>query len=410
MFDKLKYLFSFKWFYIALFLFLSIFNFWEEILVGRETIKFVFQNQEQIKNVDYTKNKINFIDEYEIPLENDLVIYDKEIQYIFLHPLISDIGLQKEIRTNKKNIFNLFITVDEFKKCLDILYEQNYILVDIYDIYKQTYKEERFKIERQDLKIPKGKKPLVLFIDDLSYNRHMSEYTSSKLVIDELDNKIKSVVNYDGHEVISDDMEIIPIINNFIELHPDFSFNNARGVISLTGYEGVFGYNTGKNVRRDSKNLEVIRRLSKDIFDAQKVANKLKEEGWIFACHTYGHINLKNFTLDYIKNDMENWFKYVANIVGDTNIFVYPYDYLLDKDDERFKYLNNNGFNIFCFSNKGLNKDIFTVKDYVYIHRDLISFQTIKSNKKDFYKNFQGVINSNKIEKRKKINMLRKDL
>ena len=370
----------------------------------------MFQNQEQIKNVDYTKNKINFIDEYEIPLENDLVIYDKEIQYIFLHPLISDIGLQKEIRTNKKNIFNLFITVDEFKKCLDILYEQNYILVDIYDIYKQTYKEERFKIERQDLKIPKGKKPLVLFIDDLSYNRHMSEYTSSKLVIDELDNKIKSVVNYDGHEVISDDMEIIPIINNFIELHPDFSFNNARGVISLTGYEGVFGYNTGKNVRRDSKNLEVIRRLSKDIFDAQKVANKLKEEGWIFACHTYGHINLKNFTLDYIKNDMENWFKYVANIVGDTNIFVYPYDYLLDKDDERFKYLNNNGFNIFCFSNKGLNKDIFTVKDYVYIHRDLISFQTIKSNKKDFYKNFQGVINSNKIEKRKKINMLRKDL
>ena len=41
MFDKLKCLFSFKWFYIVLFIILSIYTFWDEIAIGSETIKFI---------------------------------------------------------------------------------------------------------------------------------------------------------------------------------------------------------------------------------------------------------------------------------------------------------------------------------------------------------------------------------
>ena len=33
MFDKLKCLFSFKWFYIVLFIILSIYTFWDEIAI-----------------------------------------------------------------------------------------------------------------------------------------------------------------------------------------------------------------------------------------------------------------------------------------------------------------------------------------------------------------------------------------
>ena len=392
MFDKLKYLFGFKWFYIALFLFLSLWNFWDEILVGRETIKFIFKNQQEVKYVDSTKGKINFIDQYKIESKDDVVIYDKEIEYIFVHPLISNLQGYKEIRGNKKNIFNLFVTADEFKEFLNILYDENYILVDLNDIYKQIYKEDRFKIERQDLKLPIGKKPLVLFVDDLSYNSYMLEYTSKKLVIDEFDNKIKSVINYNGKEILTEEEEVIPIINRFVEKNPDFSYNNAKGIISLTGYEGVFGYGTEKSIKLDEENIDTIKMLSQDIFNAQKIADKLKEQGWKFACHTYGHINIKHYKLEFIKEDIENWFRYVANIVGPTNIFVYPYDELLDKSDERFKYLNSNGFNVFCFSNKSSNKDIFTMKDYVNINRDLISYESIKLNKKDFYKNFQNII------------------
>ncbi len=407
MFDKLKCLFSFNWFYIVLFLVLSIFSFGDEITVGRETIKMIIKDKQDFSQksqyVNSKNNKFNFIDIDKISSNDDMVIYTGEIEYIFFHPLILD--SQKGFDTRKNNnrkLYNLFITTDEFKKCLEKLYENDYILVDIFDVYKEVYKEGKFKVQRQDLKIPKGKKPFILFVDDLSYNGYMLNSTSSKLVLDESDFKIKSLSIEDWKEVLSDDKEIIPILNKFIEEHEDFSLNNAKGVISLTGSEGVFGYNTGKYARRNEKNVETLRRLSKDIFDAKKVADKLKEDGWKFACHTYDHINFKNVTTDYIKNDIENWFKYVSNIVGTTNIFVYPYDNSINEGDERFKYLNSNGFNIFCSSDKGINRDSFTLKDHVNIHRDLICYETIKSNKKNFYKIFEDVINKDTRKIKKK--------
>lgn len=408
MFDKLKCLFSFNWFYIVLFLVLSIFSFGDEITVGRETIKMIIKDKQDFSQksqyVNSKNNKFNFIDIDKISSNDDMVIYTGEIEYIFFHPLILDSQNGFDIRkNNNRKLYNLFITTDEFKKCLEKLYENDYMLVDIFDVYKEVYKEGKFKIQRQDLKIPKGKKPFILFVDDLSYNGYMLNSTSSKLVLDESDFKIKSLNVEDGKEVLSDDKEIIPILNKFIEEHEDFSLNNAKGVISLTGSEGVFGYNTGKYARRNEKNVETLRRLSKDIFDAKKVADKLKEDGWKFACHTYDHINFKNVTMDYIKNDIENWFKYVSNIVGTTNIFVYPYDNSINEGDERFKYLNSNGFNIFCSSDKGINRDSFTLKDNVNIHRDLICYETIKSNKKNFYKIFEDVINKDTRKIKKKI-------
>ena len=408
MFDKLKCLFSFNWFYIVLFLVLSIFSFGDEITVGRETIKMIIKDKQDFSQksqyVNSKNNKFNFIDIDKISSNDDMVIYTGEIEYIFFHPLILDSQNGFDIRkNNNRKLYNLFITTDEFKKCLEKLYENDYMLVDIFDVYKEVYKEGKFKIQRQDLKIPKGKKPFILFVDDLSYNGYMLNSTSSKLVLDESDFKIKSLNVEDGKEVLSDDKEIIPILNKFIEEHEDFSLNNAKGVISLTGSEGVFGYNTGKYARRNEKNVETLRRLSKDIFDAKKVADKLKEDGWKFACHTYDHINFKNVTTDYIKNDIENWFKYVSNIVGTTNIFVYPYDNSINEGDERFKYLNSNGFNIFCSSDKGINRDSFTLKDNVNIHRDLICYETIKSNKKNFYKIFEDVINKDTRKIKKKI-------
>lgn len=388
MFNKLKYIFSFRWFYIILFLFLSISNFWDEIIVGKETIKFVFQNSDHTESEVNSKNKINFIEDYDIPLEDDLVIYNGQIEYIFLHPLISEENLSLSSKYNRKSIYNLFLTANEFEKFLNALYEKNYILIDIYDVYKHTYKDEKFKIKRQALKIPKGKKPIVLFIDNINFKKYLGESINDKLVLDE-DNKVKSIIKLNGEEILSENYDIIPILNLFIEKHPEFSFNNARGIISLTGVGGIFGYDVCHDLNSEIKSIEFLKDLSKNIYDAQKVANKLKEDGWKFACNTYEYINLKNVTLSYIKQDIDNWFKYIANIVGSTDIFVYPYSGIVDNNDERFKYLNNMGFNVFCFSNKGTNKDTFTMKDYVNVYRDLISFETIKSGKKDFYKDIQ---------------------
>lgn len=406
MLDKLKYLFSFKWFYIFLFILLSIFTFWDEIVIGRETIKIMMQDRNdfnQKSKLAVKHQKYNFLDIEGLSSMEDMITYTGKIEYIFFHPIISeqDRNIHRKLNDQKK-FNNLFIIIDEFKKCIEKLYENNYILVGIDEIYKQVFVEGKWKVERQTLKIPKGKKPVILFIDDLSYNSYMLNFASSKLVVDESDLTIKSVVYEDGSLKLSSDSEMIPFLDKFVNDHPDFSLNNAKGVISLTGHEGVLGYNTGKFPKKGKDNLDTIRRLTKDIYDAKMVAEKLKSNGWKFACHTYGYINFKNVTTKYIQNDIENWFKYVSNIVGTTNIFVYPDGNFMNEDDERFKYLMSNGFNIFCLSGCGINKDSFKVMDHVNIYRDLISYETIKNCKKDFYEIFEDVIDLHKITVSKK--------
>ncbi|MFQ9739281.1 MAG: hypothetical protein ACLR06_17395 [Christensenellaceae bacterium] len=44
--------------------------------------------------------------------------------------------------------------------------------------------------------------------------------------------------------------EFVPIVEEFVAKHPDFSYRGARGTIFLTGFDGILGYRT----QRDSPN------------------------------------------------------------------------------------------------------------------------------------------------------------
>ncbi len=373
MFNKLKCLFSFNWFYIIFFIVLSVYTFWDEITIGHETIKYIKNEGNVYKECSVVKEKINFIDMDNIPYSDDLVIYDGEIKFMYFRPVLNKDQGSKYSKSKKDELS--FITIDEFVNCLQALYDNNYIIVDIYDIYKQVYRDGRFKVQMEDLKIPKGKIPFVLFIDDFGYEDH-------KLTIDGSD---INIINSEGYEC--NDKSVITVLNDFIKDHEDFSFNKGKGIISLLDCESIFGYNTGKSIKRNSYN---IKRLSSDIYEAKKVAEKLKEEGFRFAFNTYGNIDFKNVTSNVISTDMGNWFRYVSNIIGYTNIFVA--DSIIDKNDERFKYLNDNGFNIFISTEKFNNKESYKIEDSINISRDLICYNNVNSNKKDYYGIFKNTI------------------
>lgn len=388
MFNKLKCLFSFNWFYIIFFIVLSLYTFWDEISIGFETVKVMKSSSNNHEECSTIKdNKVSFMDIDNLSEDDEIITYNGDIKYIYFRPYIDKNEINSYIKGRK--VHNSFITLDEFKKSLEVLYKNGYILVDIFDVYKQIYKGGQFRVQRQELKIPSGKVPFVLFLDDFGYKK-------SKLIISEEDSKIKFVDYKNGSYELIEDSNVITILNDFIEEHEDFSFNNARAVISLLDCESVFGYNTGKNVKKTDKNSNKIKKLSNDIYDAKKIGDKLKKDGWRFACNTYSNIDFKNVTLDMVKSDMENWFRYVSNIIGYTNLFVYPTDSVIDKDDERFRYLNDNGFNIFCSAIKGNNRDSFKIEDYINISRDLICYNTINSKDKEYFSMFKNIIRSSR--------------
>ena len=65
-----------------------------------------------------------------------------------------------------------------------------------------------------------------------------------------------------------------------------------------------------------------------DVEQAKIIAQALKDEGWEFASHTWGHLSVTNKTADELRIDNEKWVNTVENIVGpvDTIIFAHGND------------------------------------------------------------------------------------
>ncbi len=308
----------------------------------------------------------------------ELVTYKGTIQHIFFHPLIAYTERAFDNDSMSKGYNDWMVTVKEFKKILESLYKKDFILVAYRDVYETKNENGKIVLAKKELKLPAGKKPLIVSIDDLNYYDYMLENGNVyKLVLDENGDVATYSVAPDGKEIISMDNEIVPILDTFVEQHNNFSFNGAKGIIASTGYEGILGYRTNK---LDSLDYE------KEKSEALKVVKRLKETGWTFACHGYGHLDDVKVSRERFERDTERWKKEVETLVGPTQIYIYPYGSAFSHKDPRLKYLLNNGFNILC--SVGIDDYLEKYEDCALIDRkniDGYSFRHHSEKLKDLF-------------------------
>jgi hypothetical protein len=235
-----------------------------------------------------------------------------------------------------KGYDDYFVTVTEFKRIIDQLYRNNYILIDIHALYDVN----QDRITRRELRLPEGKKPLILSIDDLNYYQYMrANGNAYKLVLDSQGQIATYSVTPQGQEVTSRDNEIVPILDQFVADHPDFSLDGAKGMINLTGYEGILGYRT-QNLTAPGYEQEKAQALA--------VVNRLKETGWTFASHGWGHLDAVKIKESTLVRDTQRWRDEVGSLVGSTDIYVFPFGSSVRPGDPKFKDLQDAG-TCFCF-------------------------------------------------------------
>lgn len=272
--------------------------------------------------------------------KNSLVPYEDTVRHVFFHSLIADTSLAFD-GDYMENGYNYWMTtVDEFKAMLVELYANDFVLIDIHDIYREETDENgKTKLVLNHPMLPEGKKPLVLSVDDVNYYEYMEkDGFARKLLIDENGDVKNLYIDENGNELIGD-YDVVPILDAFVKEHPDFSYRGAKGVIALTGYEGTLGYDTHI---LDSPTLE------EDKATAIAVANRMKETGWLFAVHGYGHRDAAKITYGHLVNDTNRWMNEVGTLVGDTDIYIYPYGSEIDYPSDKLTYLESEGFRIFC--------------------------------------------------------------
>lgn len=268
-----------------------------------------------------------------------------KIPHLFFHSLIKDSKKAFGSAQNGQGYKDYMVTIEEFNHSIEELYKNGYVLVSL---EKLVQKNSNNELEFVGVNLPQNKKPLVLSQDDVSYYEYMTgEGFPDKLVLD-TNQEVKNLYSDNGNQEIGD-FDMIPLIDSFVKEHPDFSYQGAKGMIALTGYNGVLGYRTSPSVYGDNE------KTKEEKEEAIKVAKKMKATGWTFASHSWGHIDMGKSILEDIQRDNQLWQEEVAPIVGKTSVFIYPFgadinDWLPYEEDEnkKFAYLKEQGFDIYC--------------------------------------------------------------
>lgn len=247
------------------------------------------------------------------------------------------------------------VTVDEYNKILQSVYDNGYVLVNMNDVWSEyTTDSGQTRMRRNTLMVPEGKKPLVISFDDTNYYEYMlEEGFTSKLVLGDDGNIWAECTDpYTGETFLTQDLDAITILDKFVAEHPDFSMNGVKGCLSLTGYQGILGYRTQTNTDDTSAAFEANRQ--KEIAAVKPIVQRLKETGWYFGSHTWGHINLSTWSMESVKKDTQRWYDEVGSLVGPTQILFYPHGARPDGDHDQgdpgpmFQYLQGTGFRIFA--------------------------------------------------------------
>ena len=188
------------------------------------------------------------------------------------------------------------------------------------------------------------------------------------MILDEEGKPTCEYIQPDGTKVTGD-YDVVPLLDKFIEEHPDASYRGAKGMIALTGYNGIFGYRTDNSYLyvNDSLNYDKKKWLEenpdfdieKERAQAKKVADALKEDGWEFASHTWGHIKIRDASLERLMSDTWKWHENVEPLVGKTDAIVFAHGQDLgdwggyDEYNEKYQFLKGEGFRIFCNVDQG---------------------------------------------------------
>lgn len=314
----------------------------------------------------------------------EMVIYRGDLFNIFFHPLIAKPEIAFKGK-QKDHFMDWYVTAGEFKKILNELYMSDFVLVDIKELYDVENKDGVRKVAGKKAMVPAGKKPMILSIDDLSYYEFVRENGSvHKLVIDD-NGGIAAWTDSETGGELSYDQDIVTYVEEFIKEHPDFSIRGAKGIIALTGYEGVLGYQT-QNLKDSG--------YEKEKENAIAVVKKLKELGWHFASHSWGHLNLPDIPVEWFMNDTNRWDREVRSILGDTDLYIYPFGAGLEKHEEKHKVLRDRNF--IMFFGVGSGYGYYESDDYIYMNRrniDGVYFRIFK-NREDRLFDIDKVIDS----------------
>ncbi len=315
---------------------------------------------------------LDALDQCSQKIPRKLETFRGAIEHLVIKPLIVDPVTAFDRDPYAAAAFDTMLTTLEFERILEALYANDYILVDQSRL--MTGAGERFALE-----LPEGKKPLVLVLEGLNYFvTRRATGNCWDLQLDASGQVCGVWPGPDGNLIVRRESEAVGILDAFVEAHPDFSFDGAKGLITLSGYEGVFGRVTDPD-QLDDKNRalaalgypELV--LGPADYEAnrtqvQAIIRQLLRTGWQIGTSTYGMINLQNASLEQVQSDWAKWQSQIESLTGPVTALSFPNGAVLQADDPRRQFLEGQGIRVFS----GLGATPYIVRNEHTVYTDKV--------------------------------------
>lgn len=250
-----------------------------------------------------------------------------------------------------------FITTGEFSGILEQLYANGYVLVMMDDIVNATENADgSYTYAAKELYLPEGKTPLMITQTQVNYFTYMTDGNgdglpdadgsgfASRLIVDENGELTCEMVD-NTNQTVTGAYDLVPILNSFIDAHPDFSYQGAKAILAVCGYDGVFGYRT------DPETADKISEeyYQEQITGAKKIIQALQADGYQIACYTYNNKPYGDMSAARIQSDLDSWKAEVTPLLGECDILVYAKSSDIADSDEtysgdKYEVLKNFGF------------------------------------------------------------------
>ena len=266
---------------------------------------------------------------------------DARIPHLFFHSLIVDPSRAFDGGASSAGYDDYMVTETEFRRILQSLYDRGFVLVSPHDF---AGLDASHRMRHLPLRLPHGRKPLVLSQDDVNYYRYeQGDGLAANLTLQ--GGRVVSTYRDARGRILTGSYDVAPVVDDFVRRHPDFAYHGHKGVLAVTGYEGVLGYRTSPS--EDSGNVH----LAADRQQATRVADALKAEGWEFASHSWGHIDDTTASIGWLEHDSARWDAEVRPITGPTDLYVYPFGAdisgVAPYSGAKYRLLQRHGFRYF---------------------------------------------------------------
>ncbi len=276
------------------------------------------------------------------------------IPNLSFHVLIHDLAKAKTSEQYGGSYNKNFVSTSEFSKILEHLYNNGYVLVD-FDSFvgSKTDINGNEQFEAVPIYLPADKKPVMITETMVNYFNYMIDTNSdgtldhsgfaSKLVLDGNGDIKAEYVDGNGQTQVGN-YDLVPILEDFIESHPGFSYRGSRAILAVTGHEGVFGYRINSAVVASKGNDF----WEKEVAGAKEITNALREKGYTIACYTYKNDAYAGFSVAQIQADLQSWATQITSVIGNVDTFVFAKtSNISDYTGSAFQVMYQSGFRYF---------------------------------------------------------------